>query len=109
MILAVAGDSVYFNDIPPGSATFALLRAPVSGGPAGVFDDTSLQPVAIAADLDSIYVAAQDGLYRIRHATAKAERIASGTPTDIALDEHCIYWGDSSAPDVFVMRKQGAP
>lgn len=105
MSLAVVDGFVYFNDIPQASVTFALLSVPASGGQPGLFEDTTLQPTTLAADHDSIYVGAPDGLYRIRRGLGEAERLAGGTPTDIALDEHCVYWGDSSADDVFVMRK----
>lgn len=103
--VAADKDQVFFANIESGGSFFKLFRAPTTGGPAEPFLDDSVHPLALAVDADSVYVGDEQGLHRIRRAVGEPELLAKGYVTDVALDEHCVYFVDGATRNPYVLRK----
>lgn len=100
--LATDGVEVFFADYPGA----ALSRAPADGGTAVPVDGAMLTTATtLAVDASNVYYATADGLFRTGRSDGVTELVAAGAVTDIAVDDTCVYWGDTTAKAVFALRK----
>ena len=101
MALATDGTDVYFVDWED----HQLRRVPAGGGTASVVVSDATIGTPLAMDANYVYYATGAGLFRIGRAGGNPELLAGGAISDIAVDDACVYWGDSMQPGIFVLRK----